>query len=50
MKTLVADIGQRWEFEVLFADVRELLGIGQCQKQRAEVWLMAEIEASFSPG
>ena len=31
MKTLIAHIAQRWDIEVLFADVKELLGIDQYQ-------------------
>ena len=39
MKSLLVHIAQRWDIEVLFADVKELLGIDQYQVVNAEATL-----------
>jgi hypothetical protein len=49
--TLVAHIAQRWAIEVLFADVKELLGLDHYQLMSAQAirrfWLLALIAYSF---
>ena len=51
MKTLVAHIARRWDIEVLFADVKELLGIDQYQLVTAQAirrfWLLTMVAYTF---
>jgi SRSO17 transposase len=49
--TLLAHIAQRWDIEVLFADVKELLGIDQYQLMSAEAihrfWVLVMVAYGF---
>jgi SRSO17 transposase len=51
METLLGHIGQRWDIEVLFADVKELLGLDQYQVINADAihrfWVLVMMAYGF---
>lgn len=51
LKTLLAHIAQRWDIEVLFADVKELLGLDQYQLMSAQAihrfWVLVLVAYGF---